>query len=223
MKTVIITPFMILTVLISFQCCAPARYVKPLAKKEQAASFSFGGPLIGFAGASIPIPFTTLAYGRGLTERFTLYGGLHLTSLAFGNLQADLGGTYDVWHNEKNGISGGISLQTAVAPGKSQTARLWPVAELNYYFQPGKKPSYLYAGLNAWFEMASKKSYGQEQPRHLIPNLQLGYTIVKEKNQHQFEIKYLGIGIPNVPGVVDYRGLGGKGSFGIYYCIARKF
>jgi hypothetical protein len=197
--------------------------VKPLAKKEQAASFSFGGPVIGFAGASIPIPFTTLSYGRGLTDKMTVYGGLHLTSLAFGNIQFDFGGTYGLWQRERQGLTGGLTLQTAVAPGKQNTVRLWPTAELNYYYQPGKGSSYLYGGLNSWFEASGKKSYNQVQPRHVIPNVQLGYMIVKTKIQHQFELKYLGIGIPNLPGVVDYRGIGGKGSIGIYYSIARKF
>jgi hypothetical protein len=57
----------------------------------------------------------------------------------------------------------------------------------------------------------------------VIPNLQVGYNVVKEKWQHQFEIKYLGAGIPNLPGVVGYIGAGGKGAFGIYYSLVRKF
>jgi len=212
-----------LLVSLAFQHCAPTRFVKPLAKKQHAASFSFGGPVIGFAGASIPIPYTTLSYGRGMTDRLTVYGGLHLTSLAFGNAQFDLGGTYGLWQKEHQGLSAGISLQTAFAPGKSNTARLWPTAEVNYYYQPGKGASYLYGGLNSWFELSSTKSFAQAQQRHIVPNLQLGYVIVKTKLQHQFEVKYLGIGIPNLPGVVDYRGIGGKGSLGVYYSIARKF
>ncbi len=220
-QTLQLMTYAVLLVLI--QQCAPSRYVKPLAKKEQSAGFSFGGPIIGFAGASIPIPFTTLSYGRGLSDRLTVYGGWHLTSLAFGNVQFDLGSTYGIWHNEKQGLSGGINLQTAMAAGKANTARLWPTAEVNYYYQPGKSASYFYGGVNSWFELAKRKAHEQEQQRHLIPNLQLGYTLVKEKTQHQFELKYLGIGIPNLPGIVDYRGLGGKGSFGIYYCISRKF
>lgn len=221
------TPYFLfaLAVLIcaGLQNCAPSRYVKPLAKNEQSAGFSFGGPIIGFAGTSIPIPFTTLSYGRGLSDRLTVYGGFHLTSLAFGNAQFDFGGTYSIWKKERQGLSGGISLQTAVVPGKKNTARLWPAAEVNYYYQPGKRPSYMYAGISSWFELSTRKAYSQAETRKVIPNLQLGYTVVKEKTQHQFELKYLGIGIPNLPGVVDYRGIGGRGSFGFYYCIARKF
>jgi hypothetical protein len=67
-----------------FQNCAPSRFVKPLAKKQQAASFSFGGPIIKFAGAPIPIPFTTLAYGYGLTNKITGFGNNNYYQISSG-------------------------------------------------------------------------------------------------------------------------------------------
>ncbi len=86
-----------------------------------------------------------------------------------------------------------------------------------------KKPSYLYGGLNAWFEFSEYKAHNELQTRHVIPNLQLGYVLVKPKWQHQFEFKFIGMGIPNTPGVVEYVGLNGKGSFGFYYNLIRTF
>ncbi|MEI8137574.1 MAG: hypothetical protein WCH21_09655, partial [Bacteroidota bacterium] len=105
MNTVI--KFLSVILLVSlFQNCAPSRFVKPLAKKQHAASFSFGGPIIKFSGAPIPIPFTTLAYGYGATNNITAYGSLHATSLLFGNLQSDLGTTIKIFEKEnKFGIS----------------------------------------------------------------------------------------------------------------------
>lgn len=216
--------FIIATLIFSilFQC-APSRFVKPLKKNEQAASFSFGGPVIGYAGAAIPIPFTTLAYAYGISERLTLFSGLHLTSLAFGNAQFDLGGTYGIWGNAKNGISTSLALQTAAGLGKSNSFRIWPSADLNYYYHPNAKASYAYVGINSWFELSKEKAHAEPIQRHAIPNLQIGYTLVKAKFQHQFEFKYLGLGIANLPGVVAYKGFGGKGSMGIYYSIIRKF
>src|SRR5690242_18275035 len=76
--------------------CAPCRYVKPLAKKQSAASFSFGGPLIMFSGTPIPVPFTTIGYGYGLTDNVTTYGNVHTTSALFGNAQVDLGSTLNI-------------------------------------------------------------------------------------------------------------------------------
>src|SRR3954466_887824 len=90
-----------LCVFLFFQNCAPSRYVKPLAKNSQAASFTFGGPVIGYAGAAIPIPFTTAGYARGITNRLTAFANLHSTSLMFANLQTDIGFTYGILNEEK--------------------------------------------------------------------------------------------------------------------------
>jgi hypothetical protein len=204
--------------------CAHSRYVKPLAKNQKAIAFSFGGPLIKFGGAPIPIPFTTLGYGHGITDNITVFGNLHTTSLLFGNAQADLGATIHLYKKEnKFGITASPALQVAYNVRNQTGARLWPTADLNAYFHFSEKPSYIYVGLNSWFELSKLKAHDQVPQRRVIPNLQLGYTLVKTKWQHQIEVKYLGIGIPNLPGVVDYIGISHKGSFGIYYSLVRKF
>lgn len=204
--------------------CAPSRYVKPLAEKQHAASFSFGGPLIKFSGAPIPIPFSTLGYGYGLTDNVTLYGNLHTTSALFGNGQLDLGTTFTIYKKEnKFGITASPAFQLAYNIRNATGFRVWPSADVNAYFHPAKKPSYLYAGINSWFEFSKLKAHDETQQKHILPNLQAGYVVVKTKWQHQFECKYLGIGIPNLPGVVDYIGVAHKGSFGIYYSLVRKF
>lgn len=204
--------------------CAPSRYVKPLAKKQSAASFSFGGPLIKFSGAPIPIPFSTLGYGYGITNNITAYGNIHTTSALFGNSQLDLGATFSLYKKENRfGITASPAFQIAYSVRNLTGFRTWPSTDLNAYFHFRQKPSYLYAGFNSWFELSSVRAHDEPQPRHLIPNLQLGYTIVRSKWQHQFECKYLGLGIPIYPGVVDYIGLSGKGALGIYYSLIRKF
>lgn len=215
--------FSIIALLILWNC-APSRYVKPLAKNQSAASFSFGGPLIKFSGAPIPIPFSTLGYGYGITTQVTAYGNLHSTSLLFGNLQLDAGATVQLYKKEnKFGLTASPVLQLAYNVRNKTGFRIWPSADVNTYFHFNQKPSYLYAGINSWFELSGLKAHNEIQQRRVLPNIQLGYVIVKTKWQHQFECKYLGIGIPNLPGVVDYIGISGKGSLGIYYSLIRKF
>jgi hypothetical protein len=115
------------------------------------------------------------------------------------------------------------ALQLAYSLGTAKTLRAWPSGDINVYYHLFKKPSYLYGGLNAWFEFSEYKAHNELQTRHVIPNLQLGYVLVKPKWQHQFEFKFIGMGIPNTPGVVEYVGLNGKGSFGFYYNLIRTF
>jgi hypothetical protein len=214
--------FIALAILLQF--CAPSRFVKPLDKNQKAVSFSFGGPLIKYAGAAIPIPFSTLGYGHGISDRCTAFGNLHTTSLLFGNVQLDAGATFGLLNKDKaSGISVTPELQLAYHIGSTNTLKAWPSADINYYHQLKNKPSFLYAGANSWFELSDIKAHGEKQSKHVIPNLHLGYQIIKIKWQHQFELKYLGVGIPNLPNVVDYIGISHKGTFGIYYSLIRKF
>ena len=204
--------------------CAPTRFVKVFEKDQKALAFSFGGPVIKFAGAAIPIPFSTLTYGRGITNTCTGFGSLHTTSLLFGNVQADAGAVLRIFEKEKKmGLTTTPGAQIAFKPGSSGTFRLWPSLDINCYVHFNDRTSFAYGGINSWVELATKRAHGENQTRHLIPNLHIGYTFVRTRWQHQFEVKYLGIGIPNMPGVVDYIGVSGKGTLGIYYCVARKF
>ena len=223
MKKKITLLFVVVSLLI-FQNCAPSRYVKPLEKKQSVVAFSFGGPLIKFRGAPIPIPFTTFGYAYGCTDKITTYGNLHTTSLLFGNLQSDLGATFKLYEKENQfGFSTSPALQIAYNVRNQTGFRTWPSIDVNSYYHLNKKPSYLYVGINSWIELSSTKAHDEPQTRHAIPNLHIGYSVVKTKWQHQFELKYLGLGIANTPGVVDYVGVSGKGTFGIYYSLIRKF
>lgn len=211
-------------VLFGLFSCAPSRFVKPLEKNQKAISFSFGGPGILYSGAPIPIPFSTLAYAQGINSSITAFGALHFTSSLFGNLQADLGASCQLFELKSGlGLSAIPALQLAYSVGTAKTLRAWPSGDINVYYHLFKKPSYLYGGLNAWFEFSKYKAHNELQTRHVIPNLQLGYVLVKPKWQHQFEFKFIGMGILNTPGVVEYVGLNGKGSIGFYYNLIRTF
>ena len=216
--------FLIISFALLLSYCAPSRYVKPLKKKEQAASFSFGGPLIKFSGAPIPIPFTTLGYARGITDKLTGYGHLHTTGALFGNFQSDAGILFSVLDKEgKYGFTFSPALQTAFHIRNMTGFRLWPSLDVNAYVHFKNKESFCYGGLGSWYELSNTKAHGQKQSDHMVPDIHLGLMLVKPKWRNQFEIKYLAPGIPNLPGVVDYVGVSHKGTFGIYYSLIRKF
>lgn len=204
-----------------FYACTPSRVVKPLKKGERTASASFGGSLIKFSGAPVPLPFTTISYAHGLHDKVTAFGGLHTTSQLFGNMQVDLGACIDVYSKDKIGLSVTPALQSAVSYKDASSVRLWPSFDWNarYEFTKG----FLYLGMHNWFETSKKRAHNESQPHWLIPGLQMGYTITNTKWYHQFEVKYM---MPNAniyPGVVDYIGVNGKGAFGLFYNLTRKF
>jgi hypothetical protein len=59
-----------------FSSCAPARFVKPLEKDQQAINLSVGGPLIEYGSLVIPMPLLTAAYGYGLDSTLTGFGAV---------------------------------------------------------------------------------------------------------------------------------------------------
>ncbi|MCW3077273.1 MAG: hypothetical protein JWO32_1882 [Bacteroidetes bacterium] len=217
--------FICIFLFLIFICfCSPTQLVKPLQKGQRAAAITYGGPLIKFAGAPIPIPFTTLGFSYGLTSKITGYASLHTTSLIFGNLQTTVGGLFSLYEQEnKFGLTVSPAIQTAYNIRNKTGFRIWPTLDLNAYYHPLQKPSFVYIGANSWFELSSLRAHNEPQANHIIPNIHAGYMLVKTKWQHQFEIKYLGLGIPNLPGVVDYIGISHKGALGIYYSLIRKF
>jgi hypothetical protein len=204
--------------------CAPSRLVKPLKKGDRAVNASFGGPLIRFAGVVIPIPFTSAGYAHGVGNRVSLYGNLHTTSLLFGNIQTDIGSVFLI--HEKPGIWGvtaSPAIQMAWSARSMSGFRLWPSADLNLFVHPQARSSFFYAGANAWMEPGARRAHDEPRPKMFVPNLHTGYMWIGTNWNHQLEARWLGVGIPNLPGVTGYVGVGGKGALGIFYGITRVF
>lgn len=216
------TLFCIALLMLLFSC-APSRYVKPLKQKQQAASFSFGGPLIVFSGAPIPIPFTTVGYAYGLSNRISLYGNLHLTSAAFRTIQTDIGGTIALCENKKGGFSVSPALQSVFSMAKSKTFKIWPSVDFNGFVHLGQRGNYIYGGLGNWIETSAWKAHGEKTSEFIVPSLHAGFVSVKNHWQHQFQLGWLAPGSNNKPNVVQYIGAGNKGALSFHYGLVFVF
>ncbi|MFN3917927.1 MAG: hypothetical protein ACK4K0_09295 [Flavobacteriales bacterium] len=209
--------------------CAPSRFVKPLEKGEQAVNFSFGGPLIEFSGAVIPIPYTGLTYANGMGEKTTIFASLHTTALLFGNFQTDIGVLHELIKPDSvSFFKSGLSVKPVVniiADKWERNFRLWPQLDVNTYQYFGKNKNHLvYVGLSNWFETNYNKAHGQRQEVKWLINPQAGVMLCKTLWSHQIELKYL---VPNEPNnnkiVAYFNPLAEKGAFGLFYSITRKF
>lgn len=214
----------LLVLLLAIIGCSPVRMVKPLQKKQQIVGGSFGGPLINFAGAPMPIPFTSLFYAKGISNNVSVIGGLNTTSLLFGNIHLDASSCINLLYKEnKYGISLNPGVQSIYHIKDSKSFGLWPTLDVNGYFHFKNKQSFLYTGVNSWVELKSQKAHSEKVTAPVLPNFQIGYQLVNTKWNHQFELKYLGIGRSNQPNVVDYIGLSGQGALGLFYGLHFKF
>ena len=204
--------------------CTPSRIVQPLQKGERQVGAHLGGPLIKFAGAPIPIPFTSLSYAQGVTNKLTAFGGVGLTAAAFGVADIDVGATYGLLVPQ--GARPGVSVSTDwhfMLDKWAGVFSCYPTLDANAYWTIGKPRNTAYIGLNNWFELRNTRAHGELQTQHWLPNLQAGYIFRHGKWNYTLEAKYLAAGIDNVKLVPDYIGAGGYGAFGFYFNVARSF
>lgn len=216
-------PLALLAMAIALAACAPSRYVRPLEKDELAISGSLGGPLFENFGAPIPVPFATVSAGYGIGERLTGFAGLNLTSLAFANVQLDLGVNRLLL--EAQGARPGISIAPAanlVVGLREGDIRLWPSLDANAFWEYGERKSHVYAGLGAWFVLAGTRSGGADQPQNVLPNFQLGHVLAGKKWDFQVELKWSNLAANNEDGTVDWTGIGGQGAVGVFFGISKR-
>lgn len=220
--------------------CGPARFVEPLKKNENAIGIDLGGPLVTIPGvATMPIPFTSVTYGRGVSNNLTLSGSWYSTAALFGVAQISTGATYRFWNskNNKNGISGMVGFNTAV-DFPTKNFKFWPQLDAHYYWKynerpmqqddllnGGKPPSNLfYVGFGTWYELASTKAHEQKQTTHVVPMLNIGHDLNWKKWTFKAEIKLIAPFSSNRDIVMNYISVTGKtGATGIYLGLIRKF
>ena len=202
--------------------CAPSRVVRPLNKGEKTVSFNLGGPLIHFSGAAIPMPLTSVMYARGISQKTTAFASLHLTSLAFGVFQTDVGICRQLYYNpeQKFGISANPVLNFAVDRWEGNK-RLWPELDINLYKEFGKR-HLLYGGVSNWLELNGNRPHGEKQADRLFINPHLGYGYSKRKWNYNLEVKWLAPGKANQPNVAEYIGINHQGALGVYFNFTRK-
>jgi len=219
--------------------CAPSRFVKPLEKGEQAINVHVGGALVKVPDvATIPLPLTSLTYGRGLTNNTTVFGSWHTTSALFGVYQFEIGGVHRLYGGglKKIGITATPALNFAYDKFE-KNAKLWPMLDVNAYwdyrkaFVPAsavtvegnaaraqrKFNQFFYAGVGNWFELSSTGAHGREQPTNWLLSPQVGHSWRSEKRSFQLELKWLAPGRSNENIVVDYASPGNKGALGFYF------
>ncbi|MEY4350739.1 MAG: hypothetical protein RL078_800 [Bacteroidota bacterium] len=216
--------------------CAPARFVEPLKKGEQVLTGHFGGPVAKVPGiGAIPIPFTSIGYGRGLTDNTTIMGALQTTSLAFGVGQFELGASQRIWSNDRMGVSGQVNVNFLL-DFYTGANRIWPQLDANYYFKYGRqwKPEHLdhmcsvyhrnynffYSGISNWFDFYRIESQGRPNEQLWIPNFQIGHQWIRPKWSYQAELKILAPIYSNENIVVPYPSLlQNRGAMGLYFGI----
>jgi len=211
----------ILILLLFFISCAPARFVEPLQKKQISIGGNFGGPIIDFAGAPIPVPLSSIEAGYGLDSNLTVFTGIHSTALIFNNFQIDAGLTYKLLNQKKYIPNLSVSPSfNFIADINDKKTKFWPILDINAYWNYGKRNNYFYTGFNNMFELSKTMANEQNQIQPWIFSPQIGHIVKGKSNQWQFlfEIKFLAPNQINTYSFVPYKSLTGqRGATGIYF------
>lgn len=213
--------FLILGV-VGLHNCTPTRFVTPLEKGEWAGGVNFGGPLIEFGGSTIPVPFSSIYVGHGYTERTTLYGGLHTTSLAFKTFQVDAGANFLV--RKMDGNIPGISLNgtfNAMIDFRDFNFRAYPSLAGNLFYD--LRYGRFYAGMDNWFDLFPSQVPDNSNYQLWAPAFHIGQTFKIKKWELTFEYKSLAPFTNNDDIVVRYATARAKGAHGLYMSIQKKF
>jgi hypothetical protein len=210
--------YLYLCLLILATACAPSRFVAPLAEGEQALNVHLGGSLIDYSGSTIPVPLSSITYAKGMSEKLTVFGGLHTTSLAFNNLQLEAGLVSKVLEQKgwQPALSSAIAFNLVTELSEGNT-KLWPQVDGNAYWQIKQHRPYL--GYAVWIDpnLMDENALG-------VLNPHIGYTYTHGEWDFNTELKFLAPGYDNSKVFVPYKSLqGDKGATGVYLSISKRF
>ena len=204
--------------------CAPSRFVKPLAKKQQAVNLSLGGALIRYSSLTIPMPFVTAAYGYGLDSTLTAFGSLNVTSLVYGNAQFELGLTKQLLQQNRAWPGVSINPVANIIYRNKDASKVYPELDINAFWDYNHKRNFFYVGVSNWFEFSSRRAYDQQQNHRWLFTPMIGETFVRKKWNYNIELKVIAPNIANNTSTVDYKTpFATHGAFGIYIGCTRKF
>ncbi len=205
--------------------CAPTQFVVPLEKGEHVVNTSLGGPIVNIPGiANIPIPFTSLGYGYGLTDKSVISGALYPTAGIYGNFQLSAGYTHELWKKEKFNFTGRAGFDYMLDTYE-KNSRLWPQLDGNVAFtyqnnqdERADKRKIIYLGFSNWFELNATKAHGEKQSKRWFFNPHIGHQMKRNQWAFHFELAFLEPNISNEKVVLDYKSaFGNRGATGIYF------
>lgn len=227
-------------IVIAISSCGPTRFVEPLRKGQNAISASAGGPIINVPGiATLPLPMSSITYGRGVTNDITVFGSYYLTAAVFGTVQFDVGTSMRlVEHSENNwGVSAAPAFNFAFDRFENN-AKLWPQLDANFYWKYNArsmeqddlltktvvKANNLYAGIGTWFELSSTRAHDEPQTNRVIPMIHLGHDWNWKSWGLKTEFKIIAPHLSNENIVVDYKSImGDYGATGFYFGFTKRF
>jgi hypothetical protein len=194
--------------------CGVTQPVRTLPEGTTRITGSFGGPLIPFAGTTIPIPYLTAGIAHGASNDVTVTANAHALMAAMGNIGLDAGAATTVVREER-------WIPEIVAKGEVlcfsgldalSTVRVFPHASMTASYDTG--PLLAYAGANLLTQFSGDRRWFLTPYGGASIPLNETWTL-------QAELKWLAANVNTEHGVFEgHAAIGGKGNVGFFLGVS---
>lgn len=215
----------LLVVALTLFSCSSSRYIEPLEKDQFAINADFGGPLIALGGLKLPIPFTSLGAGYGITDNSTVFGNLYTTSLLYRTIQIDMGirqGIYKSSHPLIPNVSGAF-IVNGMTNTRAWDFRMFPELNISPYYTYGQWMTY--GNIQTWVDFYKTSDENLSLDEILVPAFAVGQQFTNKKGTWSMILEYkrLAPTLNEDYTVVDYLTNSGRGANGIYLSFVTYF
>lgn len=196
---------LILVIVVLVASCAPTRYVVPLNRREKSVGIAYGGPLVEENGVVMPVPFVSVTYAKGKTDKLTYFGGAQISSMFNGYFAGEIGALreWKWWSKRKIGLTTNFVANVAT-DSKDGGFSFFPQFDMNLYWHFRSDPHYfcdcpgdskwkmfMYTGFQTHYNVIS--DYVLEDPfkDDVIFSPHLGYSFGSGSWRFVTEVKYI--------------------------------
>ncbi|MBN1307616.1 MAG: hypothetical protein JXA18_06855 [Chitinispirillaceae bacterium] len=200
--------------------CSSVRRVVPLESGASAITVSLGGPVTEVGKKYLPLPLLSAGYNYGINGRLGIEAGLNLTGALFGLLHVDAGVNW--YPLTVKGPIPGITVTPKLffmTNFESGGNRLYPTITPTLYWKLGRH--LVYTGIENWFEVHTRRSDGNEQPRHWLIAPYLGWGLSWKKWLFQLEGRGYTPNLANTGRATKNIGFGSHGVIGFFMGVSR--
>lgn len=212
--------------LLILSACGVHHSARPLDKGEHRVGATFGGPMVAFGGAVIPLPNLVVQGASGVAELndkpLELDYGLNVTALAFGQLGLHLGGSYLLL--EQKGAIPALSVtdriyiyNNYISPTTTPEAKGFSfVDQLEVTASWLVKEQLIYGGLAQYTDLKSPGLI-------LSPFMGLDLSHGSGPWSVQIEGRYMGVNLSKEVNTIEWVGVGDRGAVAFNLGFSRTF
>ncbi|MCK9407515.1 MAG: hypothetical protein WCX28_01140 [Bacteriovoracaceae bacterium] len=200
----------LLSILVILTGCGITQPIRPIEEGTAQVIASFGGPIIPFAGISIPIPYLNVGAIYGYRPNLTLYGNAHITALLYKDVGVDAG--FSSRLIPEKGFRPEVTINGRAYffwdAFRENTMRLYPTGTLTGSYMIGDR-SLWYFGVDNLYQFTTSELF-------LAPFVGYGFPL-GESTMMQMESKWMAMNHDTRHGIFEgVASVAGKGNIGIF-------